>query len=341
MASASRPAGDRLPLAGLTFSVVGPGRVGTSLASWAAAAGASATLVAGRRPEPAAALAERLGARAVAVEDLDSSGSDLLVVAVSDGALREVAEALARRPQAPVALHTSGSRGASVLAPVAAGGSSVGSFHPLRAFPRPLPGLDAAAGTFFALDGAPEALELGRRLAAAFGGVAEVVPEEDREIYHLAASTAAGGMATLIVSALTLARESGLPEQVQRGYLALARGALAAVEERLEAGDGDGDGPERAITGPLARGDADTFLRELDALRRRSDGGGGPGPAGPRGLSPGRAPDRSAAPSPVRVPALAHLAVETVRLCAGEAAAHRLSKTLEDGGFLDPPGSRC
>lgn len=336
MASASRPAGDRLPLAGLTLSVVGPGRVGTSLASWAVAAGASAALVAGRRAEPAAALAGRLGARAVAIEELDGSGADLLVVAVSDGALREVAEALAGRAQAPVVLHTSGSRGASVLAPIEAGGSSVGSFHPLRAFPGPLPGLDAAAGTFFALDGAPEALELGRRLAAAFGGVAEVVPEEDREIYHLAASTAAGGTATLIVSALALARESGLPEPVQRGYLALARGALAAVEERLEArpGAGEGDGPERAITGPLARGDADTFLRELEALRRRSGGGVG---AEPRELTPGRSRD----PSPVRIPALAHLAVETVRLCAGEAAAVRLSKTLEDGGFLDRPRSRC
>lgn len=340
MASASHPAGDGLPLAGLTLSVVGPGRVGTSLACWAVAAGASPAAVAGRTGEPAAALAARLGGEPATLEEVDTSDADLLLVAVSDGALREVAGILARRPQARVVLHTSGSRGSSVLLPLGKHGSSVGSFHPLRAFPRVLPDLESAAGTFFALDGGPEAVALGRRLASAFGGTAEVVSEEDRELYHLAASTAAGGVATLVVSALALAREIGLPDAVRTGYLELARGALAAVGESLEgpAGAGTGEaagGPERAITGPLARGDAGTFLRELDALRRRSGGGDTGEPGATRG--------EEAAPeaSPARTPALGHLAVETVRLCAGDAAARRLSRTLEDRGFLDPPESRC
>lgn len=289
------------PLAGLTLSLVGPGRVGRSLSSWAVARGARLDAIAGRSE----------------LTRLESGGSDLLLLAVPDGALPSVAETLARRPQAPVALHTSGALGASVLAPLAGTGSAAGSFHPLKAFPRPLPDPAAAAGTFFALDGPARALEMGERLAAAFGGTAGVVPEEVRDLYHLAASVAAGGVATLVASAGDLARGLGLPPAVARGYVALARGALA--EMAREAGGGGEDGPpglERAITGPLARGDFETFLRELASLAR----------AGP--------------PAARRLPLLSRLALETVRLTAGEEAG-RLHDLLGSRGFLDPPGDGC
>lgn len=293
---------DTAPLAGLTLSLVGPGRVGTSLASWAVAWGARLDAVAGRRE----------------LAGVETAGSDLLLLAVPDGALPAVAETLARRPQAPVALHTSGALGASVLAPLERAGSAVGSFHPLKAFPGPLPDPASAAGTFFALDGSPRARELGGRLAAAFGGTAGVVPEELRDLYHLAASVAAGGVATLVASAGDLARSLELPPAVARGYVELARGALA--EMAREAGRGDEDRPprlERAITGPLARGDFETFLRELASLAR------------------------AAPPAAGRLPLLSRLALETTRLTAGGEQAARLAETLARRGFLDPPGDGC
>lgn len=316
---AERIPSEAAPLAGLSFALAGPGRVGTSLASWAVARGARLEAVAGRSEGPAAELAARLGGRAVALGELESAGLGLLLLALPDGALAEAAKILARRPQAPVALHTSGALGASVLAPLAAAGAATGSFHPLKAFPRPLPDPVAAAGTFFALDGAPRARELGLRLAAAFGGVAGVVPEEARDLYHLAASAAAGGVATLVASAGELARELGLPAAVARGYLELARGALSEMARTAgEAGGGEEEPPrlERAITGPLARGDGGTFLRELGTLA-------------------------AAGPPARRLPLLARLALETVRLTAGPGEAARLAETLSRRGFLDPPGDGC
>lgn len=315
---AERIPSEAAPLAGLSFALAGPGRVGGSLAAWAVARGARLEAVAGRREGPAAELAARLGGRAVPLAGLESAGLDLLLLALPDGALAEAAEILARRPQAPVALHTSGALGASVLAPLESAGAALGSFHPLKAFPRPLPDPAAAAGTFFALDGAPRARELGFRLAAAFGGVAGVVPEEARDLYHLAASAAAGGVATLVASAGDLARELGLPPAVARGYLELARGALAELARAAgEVGEGEPPHLERAITGPLARGDFDTFLRELGTLA-----GAGPPVAG-------------------RVPLLARLALETVRLTAAPDQAARLAEALARRGFLDPPGDGC
>lgn len=305
------------PLEGLRLGLVGPGRVGTTLAAWAVARGARLVRVAARRPEAAEALAARLGGEATVLDRFASGDCGLLLLAVADGALPAVARGLAARPQAPVVLHTSGSLGASVLAPLAAPGadSATGSFHPLQAFPRPLPeaaDLARAAGTFYALDGSPEAVALGERLAAAFGGASGVVPEAARDVYHLGATVAAGGVATLLVSAgetiERLGLEPGLPEAIRRGYLALARSAVDA----LEAVEG-APGPA-AITGPLARGDHETFLREMESLRETLGG--------------------EAAPDGRRLALLCRLGLETVRLTAGDADACALEKSLRTRGLL-------
>jgi len=246
------------PLAGLRFVLVGPGRVGESLASWALACGAHCLQVAGRSASGRTAeVARRLGAAAVATADCAASDADLALLAVPDAALPAVARQLAGRVRG-VALHAAGALGAAVLEPLRSPACAVGTFHPLAAFPAPRTGLAAARGIFFALDGDPEARALGRRLAAAFGGEAAVVPEEIRDLYHLAASLAAGGVATVLASALDLARRAGVPEAARAGCGALARGALAAALAAAE--------PATAITGPAVRGDLETVERQLAAL---------------------------------------------------------------------------
>jgi predicted short-subunit dehydrogenase-like oxidoreductase (DUF2520 family) len=247
------------PLSGLRCALAGPGKVGASLAPWAVAAGAELCAVAGRR---AGEEAWPGGPITVDLRDLATAGQDLLLIAVSDRALPEVASTLARRPQAKVALHTSGSLDASVLGDLQAAGSAVGSLHPLKAFPRPLPDPVEARGAFFAVDGDPAARELAFRLAAAWGGVAAEVPAAARPLYHFAATLAAGGVVTLLAAAAEIAGRLGLPEAVARGYLELARGALTVARETVDAGHPLAS----AITGPAARGDLATLARHLEAL---------------------------------------------------------------------------
>jgi len=238
------------PLADLTFSLVGPGRVGRSLAAWAEAQGARCLAVAGRD----------------GVAGFSTAGQDLLLLAVPDGVLGEVAAALAAQPQAAVALHTSGSQDAEVLAPLRGvgmiGGAAVGSLHPLKAFPQPLPDPDQAHGVFFALDGDPPARALAHRLAAAWGAEAAEVPAAARTLYHFAATLAAGGVVTLLALAEEIAVRLRLPAAVVRGYLELSRGAVAAAIEA----DAAGRPVAAALTGPAARGDRATMERQLAAL---------------------------------------------------------------------------
>lgn len=239
--------GAPLHLHGLTFSVAGPGRVGASLAAWLEARGARQIAAAGRAGLP----------------DLATAGEDLLLVAVPDPVLPAVAAELARRPQAAVVLHTSGSLDAEALAPLRAAGSAVGTLHPLKAFPHPLPDPEQARGVFFAVDGDPAARALAFRLAAAWGAEAAEVPATARSLYHFAATLAAGGVVTLLAAAEEIAEGIGLPEAVTRGYLELCKGAVAAAAEAHAEGHPLG----AALTGPVARGDRDTVARHLEALR--------------------------------------------------------------------------
>jgi len=236
----------RASLHGLRFSLVGPGRVGKSVAGWAVAEGAEMVAATGRD----------------GLAGFGSAGQDLLLIAVPDGVLAEVAERLATRPQAGVALHTSGSRDAAVLAPLRAAGTAAGTLHPLKAFPRVLSAPEEARGVFFALDGEPAALALARRLVAAWGGVAGEVPPAARPLYHFAATLAAGGVATLLATAADLARKAGLPPEVASGYLELARGTVAAAIATPAPG-----AALAAITGPVARGDLATVQAHFEALK--------------------------------------------------------------------------
>lgn len=227
--------------------MAGPGRVGASLAAWLEARGAQRSASTGR----------------AGLADLTTAGQDLLLVAVPDPVLPAVASVLAHRPQAAVVLHTSGSLDAEALAPLRAAGSAVGTLHPLKAFPHPLPDPEQARGVFFAVDGDPTACDLAFRIAAAWEAEAAHVPVAARSLYHFAATLAAGGVVTLLAAAEEIAERLGLPEAVTRGYLELCKGAVAgAIEAHAE-----GRPLGAALTGPVARGDRGTVARHLAALR--------------------------------------------------------------------------
>ncbi len=260
--------------------------------------------VAGAGEARARALAAGLGAEAVPFAELASADADLLLIAVPDRALPGVAARLARRRQAPVALHTAGGQGASTLLPLREAGSAVGTLHPLLAFPEVLPDPEAARGAFFAIDGDEPARALAQRLAESWNGTAAEVPEALRPLYHLAASVAAGGVVTLLAVAQEIAERTGLPAAAVPGYFRLAAGALAAAVHR--------DDPGAAITGPAARGDRETFGCYLPLLE-------------------GAAPDL--------VAPVVSLALETLRQCARRAPLTTAQEALRRD-LLDRVGER-
>ena len=239
--------------------IVGPGRAGMSLALAARRAGVGIAAVVGRDAEAVRRAAGRVDGRPLGLDEPLPS-ADLLVLAVRDDAIAPVAGRIAPHATAvAAAVHLSG------LAPVDRIASlrplPVGSFHPLQTLPDPEAGSEAIDGAWVAVTTADEALEgTLRSLAARLGMHPFALDDDAKPLYHAAAATAANYPLAALAMAQRLYEAAGVPFE--------AAGPLvrAVVDNAL------GMGPERALTGPVARGDVSTVAAQLEAVATATPG---------------------------------------------------------------------
>lgn len=223
-----RPAGGHLA----TVAVVGAGRLGTALAGALRAAGVAVAGPLGREAAPSA---------------------DLIVLCVPDAEIPLAAAAVAGG--APLVGHTSGGTGLGALR--AAGAEAIG-IHPLQTFvggetPEHFVGAGCAVAGSTA-----RALEAAAALATRLGMRPFPIAEDRRPAYHAAASIASNFLVTLQAAAEEAAAGAGIGAEDARGLLApLVR---STVENWVALG------PERALTGPVARGDEATVEGQRGAL---------------------------------------------------------------------------
>lgn len=178
-------------------------------------------------------------------EPLAPGAADLVLLAVPDA---EIAAAARRVPAGPLVGHLSGANHLEVL-----GAHEGFALHPLMTITGPGA---AFAGAGAAVAGTtPRALDAARALAAALGMRATEIAAEHRAAYHAAASVASNFLITLEAAAERLAREAGAGREL---LVPLVR---ATVENWAEHG-------EAALTGPIARGDAETVARQRAAVAR-------------------------------------------------------------------------
>lgn len=236
------------------FALVGPGRAGTALALALAARGVRPVAVAGRMPEAASTrrVAGQLGTRAVAVEDVGHD-TDLVVVATPDAVIPRVAGAIGVSLRAgALVIHLSGAVRLDVLESVLRSqpDARLGSLHPLQSLPSAAVGAARLPGSWCAVEG-PSDLE---RLARTLGMRPFRVHPTARATYHAAACVASNHLVALLGQVERLAHAAGVPFDA---FEPLVRATVSNVVEL---------GPAPALTGPVARGDAATVARHLDAI---------------------------------------------------------------------------
>jgi predicted short-subunit dehydrogenase-like oxidoreductase (DUF2520 family) len=176
------------------------------------------------------------------------AGADVVILAVPDA---QIAAAAALVDPGRLVGHCSGAAGLEALAPHEGFG-----LHPLMTV--------TGAGTSLAGAACAVAGTTGRArsvtwaLALRLGMLPVQVAGEDRAAYHAAASVASNFLVTLESFAERLAATAGL----EREHLVpLVR---ATVENWAAVG------PERALTGPVARGDDATVARQRAAVVQRA-----------------------------------------------------------------------
>ena len=247
----------------IRFLLVGPGKVGTSLGAAWVREGHRCVGVEGGSP------AARRRARRLlrAPETGGEAGAappkfDLLLLAVPDGAIVPLARIWRKRCswKGRVVLHTSGALGSSVLETLRRRGAMAGSLHPLFSFARPALDRTAFHGVFFGIEGDPGAARMARRLARDVGGRQIEIGADGKALYHLGACLSSGYLLGLIDAAASRIPASPAGRaRLRLALLALAESTLRNAREL---------GLERALTGPIVRGDTGTIRIHLGALQR-------------------------------------------------------------------------
>jgi predicted short-subunit dehydrogenase-like oxidoreductase (DUF2520 family) len=213
--------------------VVGRGRVGTVMVAALRAAGYSVGDPAGRGEVP---------------------DGDAILLCVPDAEIEAAAEAVAG--SARFVGHTSGATPLSALEPARCMGAEVFGLHPLQTVAGPATVL---AGCGCAVAGSSEAaLAVAERIALDLGMAPFPLDDSQRAAYHAAASIASNFVVTLQGEAEALAESAGIEGFDARRMLGpLVR---STVENWIEMG------PERALTGPVARGDEGTVAAQRAAI---------------------------------------------------------------------------
>jgi predicted short-subunit dehydrogenase-like oxidoreductase (DUF2520 family) len=245
----------------LAVGVVSAGRVGAVVgASWAAAGHhvVAASGVSKASLDRAAALLP--GVPLLAPDEVVAR-ADLALLAVPDDALPGMVRGLAAAGSfraGQIVVHTSGAHGVGVLAPAAAEGVLPLALHPVMTFTGRTEDVARLAGACVGVTAGDEVgFNVGTALVVEMGAEPVRIAEEVRPLYHAALAHGANHLVTLVRDCVDTLEKAG----VHPAERLVAPLLSAALDNALRHGD-------RALTGPVARGDAGTVrahLRELTA----------------------------------------------------------------------------
>ena len=245
-----------------TLNLVGAGHVGRALGRLFTTHGVFAVQdVLTRAGATARAAVGFIGAgRAVdGVQDLRPAA--VWMLAVADDQIAPVAQALAasgRVNQGAIVFHCSGAKASTELAPLARAGARVASVHPVRSFADPAAVAEGFDGTFCGVEGDPEALALLLPAFTQIGARTVAIDPAAKTVYHAASVFASNYLVTVLDAALRAYQAAGIAPEVARELARPLAGETLANVLRL--------GPEAALSGPIARGDAATVARQQAAL---------------------------------------------------------------------------
>ena len=245
----------------LAVGVVSAGRVGSVLGAALAQAGHTVVGASGVSRESVRRAAELLPDVPLLPPDEVARRADLVLLAIPDdvlaGTVRGLAAVQALRA-GQIVVHTSGAHGVDVLAPAAEVGALPLALHPAMTFAGRAEDLQRITACSFAVTADPAdeaAWSVGEALVVEIGADPVRVPQAARPLYHAALTHGANHLVTLVAECADLLRAAGInPAERLLGPL-----LSAALDNALRHGD-------RALTGPVARGDVGTLRTHLRVL---------------------------------------------------------------------------
>ncbi len=246
--------------------IVGCGRVGTALARFLSQAGYRMTGFASKSLSSARGAAEAAGGGEAGTAPWElTRDADMVFLTTPDGVIEPVCATIAEndgfRARTAV-LHCSGALPSTILSSAKAAGADIGSMHPLQSFASKDILENPFAGVIVSVEGDDRAAELAAQAAGDLGAVLLPIQTGGKGLYHAAAVAASNYLVTLMDFAFGLMAQAGVSEEDAFKVLKpLIFGTLGNIARQ---------GPAKALTGPIARGDAETVAMHLREIRAKA-----------------------------------------------------------------------
>jgi predicted short-subunit dehydrogenase-like oxidoreductase (DUF2520 family) len=243
----------------LRVGVVGAGRAGTALAAALARVGHDVVAASAVSDASVERIRQRLPGAAIRRPEEVADAADLVLLTVPDDVLPGLVAGLAATGaplQGRLLAHASGRHGLAVLGPAVPAGALPLALHPVMTFTGRPDDTDRLAGVCFGVTAPDQLRPVAEALVVEMGGEPVFIAEENRGLYHAALASGANHLVTLVVQSADLLRAAGVAEPGRM----LGPLLSAALDNALRLGDA-------ALTGPVARGDAETVAAHISALR--------------------------------------------------------------------------
>lgn len=188
--------------------------------------------------------------------------ADLYLIATPDDAIATVCKQLVRQaaPKAEsLIFHCSGLLSSDSLESASALGCHTASVHPLFSFANPVTAVKNFSGTYCALEGSAQALEIISPLISSIEGEIFFLKKELKALYHVACVFSSNYVVALSAMAEECHQKSGLPNDIAK---MLTQKLMTQTINNLE-----DTSASKALTGPIQRGDTETIKKHLQALK--------------------------------------------------------------------------
>ncbi len=243
-----------------TLNIIGAGKLAKTLGRlWQQQGFFRVRSICNRTLQSAEAAVEFIGAGSACPSIDAMEDADCWLIASGDGQIAPLAQQLTvRLMEDNTVFHCSGALSSEILSPCRP--AAIASAHPVHSFADPQRSLRTLAGSSVALEGDESAIELLQAAFSAIGCETLTIAPENKSLYHAGSVFACNYLTALMDLSLRTFSAAGIDRQ--QALKLLKPIVLQTAENNMQLG------PEKSLTGPVARGDLDTVTAQLSALQK-------------------------------------------------------------------------
>ncbi len=249
------------------ISVIGCGRAGSKLGFQLARSGYRIEALYDIKAGQASKLGEMAGCGRICRNAAEAASfGDIIFIATPDSIIEKICHEIASAGEEgfrknSIVFHLSGSLESSILSDASGKGAFTASFHPLQSLAGDDTEINPFKGILVAVEGCREAVEAAEKIASDLGAEPYEIHGNSKMLYHASAVIASNYLVSLMKVASEVMAASGIPEEKAFEFLLpLVKGTVLNMEIM---------GVEKALTGPVARGDAETVAAHIAAIEQK------------------------------------------------------------------------